>query len=317
MTNKNMTTIERVIIITRPTELEELVARFNTVGQARFYLEQSGQDFNRVELANKNYGVALKKVKSIIPDRCKQQVLKRALISRFSFDQNDLVIVLGQDGLVSNVAKYLDAQAIFAINPDPNLYDGVLLPFNVNNMAKGLAQVLAGQASIKPVTMAQVKTSDGQNMLAFNDFFIGAASHVSARYELEFNDLAEVQSSSGIIVSTGAGSTGWLKSIYRGAANTVAAFGGTIPQAEINSTYAWDTSRLPFVVREPFPSKATGVDLTNGEITAQKSLTVHSRMATNGVIFSDGIEADFIAFNAGMSAVFSLADKQAQLISRD
>ena len=113
------------------------------------------------------------------------------------------------------------------------------------------------------------------------------------------------------------GSTGWLKSVYRGAINTANALGGKALLPKNGGALAWDTDKLPFIVREPFPSKVTGTNITIGAITRQKPLVVRSRMATNGVIFSDGIESDYIAFNAGMQATFSLADRQALLISPD
>ncbi|HFC05529.1 MAG TPA: sugar kinase, partial [Rhizobiales bacterium] len=284
MRTTDNTQFERVIIVTRASELDELVARFNTIGQARFYLQQAGQNFDRIETAHNNYKNALKTVKSAMPRGLKQQVLKRELIARFTFDKTDLVVVLGPDGLVSNTAKYLDGQPIFAVNPDPDLHDGVLLPFQPATVDDGLHKLFAGRLKIKPVTMAQVKTSDGQKLLAFNDFFVGAASHVSARYEISFDGREEVQSSSGIIISTGAGSTGWLKSVYRGAINTAAALGGDIRVPENDGALPWDTDHLPFIVREPFPSQVTGTDITIGAITRNRPLAIRSRMATNGVI---------------------------------
>ena len=140
MTKKIQKQFERVIIVTRPSELEDLIARFNTAGQARFYLEQAGQDFTRIETAHKNYVAALKEVKAAIPQDLNQQVLKRDLIASCSLEVNELVIVLGQDGLVSNLAKYLDGQPIFAVNPDPAIYDGVLLAFRPDTVREGLRQ---------------------------------------------------------------------------------------------------------------------------------------------------------------------------------
>jgi len=55
--------------------------------------------------------------------------------------------------------------------------------------------------------MARARLNDGQELLALNDLFIGRRTHVSARYALRVGDYVEDQSSSGIIVSTGAGST--------------------------------------------------------------------------------------------------------------
>lgn len=36
-------------------------------------------------------------------------------------DGQDIVVVIGQDGLVANTLKYLDGQPVIAINPDPAL----------------------------------------------------------------------------------------------------------------------------------------------------------------------------------------------------
>jgi len=314
MTDITNKLFERVVLVTRPTELDELVARFNTAAQARFYLQQAGQDFSRIEQADSIYRAALVKVKQAIPSDTKLQILTLELVPRFDFNSSDLVVVIGQDGLVANTARYLGGQPIFAINPNPGLYDGVLLAFSSDNFKPLLLQALAGKWDAKSVTMAKVETSDGQSLLAFNDFFIGASSHVSARYELEFDGKSEVQSSSGIIVSTGVGSTGWLKSVYQGASNVASSLGGKIELAENGVALPWNTKKLPFVVREPFPSKSTGADLTVGAVTSQTPLVIHSRMATNGVIFSDGIEADYIAFNQGMSATITIAPVKAALI---
>jgi len=72
--------------------------------------------------------------------------------------------------------------------------------------------------------MAQVLLNNGQRLLAVNDLFVGARTHVSARYRLRYKGLDEDQSSSGLIISTGAGSTGWYRSIPTGAAGIVATY---------------------------------------------------------------------------------------------
>ena len=56
---------------------------------------------------------------------------------------------------------------------------------------------------------------DGQTLLALNELFIGHHSHQSARYTISTGDNEERHSSSGVIVSTGTGATGWARSIHR------------------------------------------------------------------------------------------------------
>jgi NAD kinase len=305
---------EKVVIVTRKTQLEELVARFNTVGQARFYLEQAGEDFAPLEATHAQYHAVLGAVRSMVPAGVKQQVIDRAFLPQFTFGEADLVVTVGPDGLVVNTAKYLSGQPIIAANPDPARIEGVLLPFTVKQVGAALALGIYGEPKTRKVTMAEAALSDGQRLLAFNDLFIGVKSHVSARYRLESDGRAEEQSSSGIIVSTGAGSTGWLKSVYTGAARVIEALGGTVKPAPNAGRFPWEAERLVYAVREPWPSKSTGASLVYGVITKDRPLVVTSRMADNGVIFSDGVEADYLAFNAGFRATIRIAEKKANLV---
>ncbi len=310
-----MTTLfEKVVVVTRPTELDELVHRFNTPAQAKFYLEQSGHSFDGIEKAHSRYKKVVSSVVNSFAADQKKQVIDRDIVPQFSFANDDLVITIGQDGLVSNTAKYLNGQPIFAINPDPELYDGVLLPFQMDNFRPYLRSALHGDIERSEVTLAKATSSDGQQLLAFNDFFIGARSHVSARYEIAIDGKTEIHSSSGIIVSTGAGSTGWLQSVYAGAAGIVEALGGKVTPPPNNGRLPWDTDQLVYSVREPFPSRMTECSLVHGRLSAKEPLQITSRMPVNGVIFSDGVEADFLEFNSGVSLTIAPADKKTQVL---
>lgn len=307
---------DSAIVVTRKTELDELVGRFATASQARFYLEHAGRDFAPIEAAHERYQATVGAIRRSLPRALKTQVLDRALVPQYSFGDTDLVITIGQDGLVSNTAKYLTTQPILAVNPDPAQYDGVLLPFTVEDFDDALAATLRGRAPIKGVTLALAELSDGQSLLAFNDFFVGAASHVSARYTIMVDGRTERQSSSGLIVSTGAGSTGWLQSVYAGAAGIVEALGGKVIPPPNHGRLAWDEETLIYSVREPFPSRVTGTSIVHGRITRGSPLIVTSLMGTNGVIFSDGVESDYLAFNHGTAAKISIAPRKAHLIAR-
>jgi NAD kinase len=308
------TRFETVVIVTRKTELDELVARFATAPQARFYLEHAGQDFEHIQAAHERYKAVIGSVRASIPRGMRCQTIDRISLPQLTFGDDDLVIVVGQDGLVSNTAKYLAGQPILAINPDPDVYDGVLLPFTSATFDQALERTLAGAATIKSVTLARTALNDGQQLLAFNDFFVGASSHVSARYEIRIGDREEFQSSSGIIVSTGAGSTGWLQSVYRGAAGVVEALGGRVVPPPNGGRLNWNDEHLVFAVREPFPSKATRTSIVYGVITPDSPLQITSHMGQNGVIFSDGIESDYLTFNHGAIATVGIAPHKARLV---
>jgi NAD kinase len=308
------TQYENVIIVTRKTELDDLVARFNTKAQARFYLQQAGQPFDSIEAAHDKHQQVLKRVRQAIPKTLKSQLIDRDMVPRYTFGDADLVITVGQDGLVSNTAKYLAGQPILAVNPDPQHFDGILLPFTADTLEEPLHNTLYGELVAKKVTLAKAQLRNGQSLLAFNDFFIGARSHVSARYTIGIGEREETQSSSGIIVSTGAGSTGWLQSVYAGAAGVVEALGGKVVPPPHGGRLKWGSEKLIYSVREPFPSIATQATIVHGGFTNETPLKVTSHMASNGVIFSDGVEADYLEFNAGSELILSTAPQKALLV---
>ncbi|MCV6605788.1 MAG: sugar kinase, partial [Porticoccaceae bacterium] len=191
----------------------------------------------------------------------------------YQFSQRDVIVVVGQDGLVANTLKYLNGQPVIAINPDPKRWDGKLLPFEVGDLNHVAADVLSGGADSKFITFAEAITNDGQRMLAVNDLFIGPRSHTSARYQLSWGGHTEAQSSSGVIVSTGFGSSGWFQSILAGAAGVTG-----VGNHRLEAGFSWREKRLQFTVREPFPSQTTGVSLVFGAITPECSLELKSQM---------------------------------------
>ena len=306
-------TENKIILIVRRTRLDELIRRFNTEAQARFYVEHLGADFSDYQQENEVYKTAIKNAERILTAHGRLQVLERDFLPNFIFGPRDTVVVLGQDGLVANVLKYLDEQLVVGVNPDPARLEGVLLPFTVPSLGSLLPEVFSMKREVKTVSMAEASLNNGEEICGVNDLFIGPRSHTSARYTIESGGMSERHSSSGIIVSTGLGSTGWLRSVLAGATGiTSACLGRSFPPQE--PAFDWDADFLRFSVREPWPSKTTGCNITFGTITKQQPLIITSHMAENGVIFSDGIENDFLEFNAGMTATISLADKQGHLV---
>jgi NAD kinase len=302
---------KKLVIVTRRTRLQELVDRFNTRSQAKFYIEHAGGDFADYEREDDAYRRSLDVLRGSLEFNLPQQLVDRSIVPTFQFRSEDLVFTLGQDGLVANAAKYVGNQPIVAVNPEAARFDGILLPFAPEDAREGAAQVLEGKACVRKVTLAEIVLNDRQRLLAFNDFFIGARSHVSALYRITCGDKSEVQSSSGVLVSTGAGSTGWMSSVFNMTAG-VARFCGGRPGSPVR--LAWEDPRLLYVVREPFLSRHSQTSLVAGLVPAGGSLTLESLMPSGGVVFSDGMEADFLNFNSGSSGTVGVAEQRAHLV---
>lgn len=311
MTDSN----QKIILITQRTRLEDLIRRYNTFGQAEFIISHNGGDFADYRLEHEIYQGAMHTALSALQTFGRVQVLDRDLVPNYLFGKQDIVVALGRDGLVANVLKYLlDGQPLIGVNPDPKRWDGQLLPFLPEDLAKILPEVIRGSRNAQSITLAQATLNDGQVLRAVNDLFVGRQTHASARYEISQGSTRENQSSSGVIVSTGLGATGWLKSILAGASGIARVFGVPDP---IGSAHSFDRSapELYYTVREPFPSASTGVDMVFGRITAKSPLQIASNMPENGVIFSDGMEQDFLQFNSGSSVTISIADQKGYLVT--
>lgn len=322
---------QRITVVTRPTRLEGLLARWATKGQvlyqmraakvvqaaragrletaARLQQQPDDADFDVLENEDSSYRAAVKSLLKELDLGYPVQAIPRNLITTYDFSFSAAVVVLGQDGLVANTAKYVGDVAVLGVNPDPRRFDGVLLPFQVHEARAALKNHFAGHAQTRPVTLAEVTLQDGQQMLAFNDFFVGVRSHVSARYKISVGGQSESHSSSGVLVSTGAGSTGWMSSVYN-MASAIAARNPPLARPRLR----WEDRHLLWAVREPFVSRTSQATLVCGQLEADARLELESMTAENGVIFSDGIETDSLDFNAGTIATVGVARQTANLI---
>jgi len=330
----NRLTDNKIVLVTRPTRLAELVIRFNTVSQARFYIEHQGADFSDYLREDETYHRALSETQAALAQIGRVQIVDRSFLPNFVFGPEDTVVSLGQDGLVANTLKYLDGQPVVGVNPDPERWDGRLLPFRVTDLPKLMPEVVLRKRPARSVTVAKASLNNGQTLYGVNDLFIGPKTHSSARYLIRSGESSEAQSSSGVIVSTGMGSTGWLKSLLTGAtaisqsapsvltrpatadllSATKQKTNGGKARLNVKTEFAWDANYLFFTVREPFPTRTTGASLVFGRVTPETPLILESRMAENGVIFSDGIENDFLEFNSGTQATIGIAERKGVLV---
>ena len=302
----------RVIVVHRETRLDELKRRYNTLEQARFYVEHLGADFDDYVAEDRVYKASLNLVRETYQRIAKVQLVDRSFLSNFIFSGDELVVVVGQDGLVANTLKYVRETPVVGVNPETARYDGVLLPFSVNDIVSLAPETVKGNRPKKAITLASASLSNGQSIVGVNDIFIGPKQHSSARYEMEWNNASELQSSSGIIISTGLGSTGWFQSLLMGAKGIAGSLNKD--RTSLQQGFAWNASYLYFCVREPFPSQITGTDLVFGKVSRDKPLVIRSHMPENGVIFSDGILDDTVDFHSGLTVKVGLANWQGRIV---
>ncbi len=290
----------RLVLVTRDTEYEGLLARHATRGQAAAFLRRRAQSLEGLDAQRDHLQAMLAEIRAAVPKGWRIAAVRRAELDRFLFGPEDVVVAVGQDGLVANVAKYLDGQPVIGVNGDPSRNPGVLVPHTAAAAAALLQTTATAPLRTQGRTMVRAELDDGQALLALNEVFVGHASHQSARYSLAYAGREEMQSSSGLIVASGTGATGWALSISRATGITVGLDPGE--------------AAAMFLVREPWPSRATGVDLASGRLGKGDVLLVVSRMNEGGVVFADGMEQDRLDFAWGRTLRISVDDRQLRFV---
>jgi hypothetical protein len=292
--------VPRAVLVERPSEYDELLARHATHEQVRFFLEQRGRALDEVLERHAALAATHRAVLGAVPADWRAATVLRADLDRFLFEPGDVVLALGQDGLVANVAKYLDGQPVIGLNP--GLGVGVLVRHPPEAAGDLIADLARGAARIEERTMARALLDDGQEVLALNEIFVGHVTHQSARYTIALGDRSERQSSSGVIAATGTGATGWAASINRQLASPLALPKPVDPE-------------LALFVREAWPSSVTGTTLTAGRITASSRLTITCELGEGGTVFGDGIEADHVAVDWGQRIEIGAASRTLRLVA--
>nr|WP_218886108.1 hypothetical protein [Kineococcus aurantiacus] len=291
----------RAVLVHRRTAYAETVARHGTPGAADFFLRTRSRRLAELAEADEQQRRALAAVAAAVPADWRTGAVERAELPRFLFAPEDVVVVVGQDGLVANVAKHLSGQVVVGIDPAPGRNAGVLVPHRAAD-APDLLRRSVSDAPCELRTMVRASTDDGQELHALNEVFVGHRSHQTARYVLgcdrDGHHRHEEQASSGVVVGTGTGATGWLASLARARRAT------GLPAAT-DPALAW-------FVREAWPSPTTGADLVAGTL-AQGALTLDV-LSDELVVFGDGLEEDRLTVTRGQRVHVGVSPRHLALL---
>lgn len=291
----------RAVVVHRRSELAELVDRHGTRGQVEFFLRSRGRDLADVQARHDALDDALHVVRAAVPPDWRRADVERGDLHRFAFDPQDVCLVVGPDGLVANTAKYLRDQLVVGVDPEPGRNAGVLVRHRPAAVADALADVTRGAGVVEGRALVRAVLDDGSSLDALNDVYVGHVGHQSARYVLTSPDGSERQSSSGVVVSTGTGSTGWATSLARGRADAP-----RLPQPAEDA--------LAWFVREAWPSPTTGAGRTAGRLERRQQLTLVVESDAL-VLFGDGLEADRLTATWGQTVTLGVADRRLRLLA--
>ncbi len=209
--------------------------------------------------------------------RVKAALKKRNIPFRVSFrgqsldpKNHDLVISVGGDGTFLEASRSLSRQMILGVNSDQTHSVGKLCAADEGNFEKCLDRILRGDFRIKNLNRMRIFFNrKALDPFVLNDVLISHACPAAmSHYVLKVGAHSERQRSSGVWVSTAAGSTAVMRSA-----------GGR--------SMAEESSSLQYLPRELFSGHGYRYRLTGGMIPRGKSLLITSQMQ-EGRLYLDG-----------------------------
>jgi NAD kinase len=195
--------------------------------------------------------------------------------SRAALGPQSLVIALGGDNHFQRVAALVDSQVMLGINSDPERSVGALAAFTIDSYAEAVSRQHISEAAPEHWTRLDVRLN-GVPLVhrALCEVFLGERERpYMSRHVLHLGEQSEEQKSSGLLVATGAGATGWY-----------AAARGDVRWTD--ETFAKTEESFRFIATEPHPG-ARASQFLHGQVSTGEALRVVSLNRRNGVLAVD------------------------------
>jgi NAD+ kinase len=207
-------------------------------------------------------------------------------LTKKELDGIDLVISVGGDGTALSASHFIEDKPLLAVNSSPETSVGALTTLTLAGLREKLEQISKKKFKTENLERIEVAINGKPaEHLALNDVFIASekAYHIS-KYKIKFKNEEELQRSSGLIFSTGTGSTAWFKSA------------GGIP-------FSPQSKFIRMIVREPYCGKNECETIKNLEIKENEQIEVTPLVKS--VLAIDSIREYFL--NSGDKVIIKIS----------
>ncbi|MEO1269415.1 MAG: NAD(+)/NADH kinase [Myxococcota bacterium] len=267
--------LPRTLVVHKRSALEEYRRADAAQGHTNTeeLLEAGSEAVARLRPSHERHQLSLDQVRAELEQRSwPHDVVYRGELE--SVSGYDLIVTVGGDGTVLDVSHRLtDATPLLGVNSDPVSSVGYFCATTGADFAETLTGVISG--SVKAFELSRFRIAINDVLIdppVLNDILIADGNPAAtSRYILEVASHREEHRSSGIWVSTPAGSTAAIRS----AGGIVLPLGSQL---------------LQYLVREPYLPPHGRYNLLGGVQPIGDGLTVISRMRT-GCVFLDGPHA--------------------------
>mgnify|MGYP001459336867 CR=1 FL=1 len=217
---------------------------------------------------------------------------KREILNKKLFQNKDLIIVVGGDGTFIRTSHFIfDKTPIMGINSDPRYKEGFFMIAEKKDFKRKLKKILKGNYKIKKLLRLEAYMGNKKvPELALNEFYIASEKqHHTARYFLNIGGMKERQKSSGVLISTAAGSNAWVKS----------AGGKVLPLS---------SDKFEYLVREPYCGRVSAkCDLINDILDKNEKIEIEFEVG-NGILIVDSLSKEY-KFKARQKVTVKMSEK--------
>ena len=269
-----------IIFVCKNSSLQRaMMERGSSLLEIEAIYKEDGRDFQR-ELVSHQRQLAARAVlsESFLPSQFVDADLSNDEI-REMIRKAQLVVSFGGDNHFQRVSHLIDPNTpILGINSDkaPNGSTGALLPYSAESFLESLGSIENGEYKFEPWTRISVEINVKKVGVATCEVFLGEDRRpLMSGYRLYLRDKVAEHKSSGLVVSNGAGSTGWFD-------NAISSYfpeGLQFPKTE---------RTLRFVATEAF--RRTWQKMQHGAVYEGEELVVESRNDDKGIIELDSLE---------------------------
>jgi len=183
----------KVILVTRETRLEGLIARYHTAAQAKFYVEHLGAEFTDYQREHDAYLAAKRHAIETLEQWGRYQIVDRSFLPS-SFSVRPTSWWRLDRWARRHIMKYLDGHPADRVNPDSGRYDGVLLSVRCHPIWHCCCRCRGGQARVQERNDGESRPDGRTALYAVNDLFIGARSHTPRSTKIRTERNTQTQS---------------------------------------------------------------------------------------------------------------------------
>ena len=211
----------------------------------------------------------------------------------------DAVIVVGGDGTLLRASHFIERTPVLHVSAGRQKHEAFFARASPKDFARKIRLLLQGKYKITRLMRLEA-TLNGRKLpyKALNELYIGSKEpfHV-ARYKLIIGKRGEEQKSSGVIISTPAGSYAWAKS----------AGGKLLPLT---------AKKIQYIVREPYFGRLTKPKLIKGVLGGNEKIVLVSKIweKHEGTVVIDSYQKKF-DFNKGDRLVVKASKQPLNLVS--